>query len=97
MQQRQVRLYPFPQPMGKHFAGGILQPIDVVQAVVVELFDQRLDDALDHAKIDEIALIIGHFTCDDDVKAKRVAVHPPALVPLRETRQPVSGFKFECL
>ena len=49
----------------------------------------RLTTVAELAVVDQIALGGLYIPLDHHVDAKRMAVHPPALMPLRERRQPV--------
>src|SRR5437870_5043214 len=71
-----------PQPLRQHFAGGIFQARNLVEAAMIDLFVNRIDDGLDLAVIDQIVLAFRDFAFDDDVDLERMSMHPPALVAL---------------
>ncbi len=91
--QWQLRLEMIPNPLSQHFAGGILQASDFIEALMVELLPQRHHRLLDLAIVNEVSLVLRDLTFHHDIHPEGVAVHPPAFVPVRERRQPMRRFK----
>lgn len=93
LKQRQLRFDAVPEPLGENLAGRVFQALDIVQAIVVQLSDQRLHNSFDLAKVQQVTFRLIDLASDDDIDAERVAMHPAALMPLGEGWEPVSCFK----
>ena len=73
-QLRQQGLDLVPDPLGDHFAGGVLQARNVVQVVVVELLEDRFEDRLDLGEVTNPAGMGIDFTFDVDGNSEGVTV-----------------------
>src|SRR5690606_6632554 len=78
-------------------AGGVLQPGDVVEVVVVELRVDRLEGRLDVGEIHDPAAVVARFAADAQLDAERVPVQARALVALGHVGEAVRGFDGEDL
>ena len=72
-----------PDPLGEVFAGGVVEPWQVVQVVVVEALVERLEDGLDLGEIANPAGIRIDIAFDIDGDAELMAMQAPALVACR--------------
>src|SRR3954453_3809490 len=97
MEHRDLRREAVPEPDGDHFRGGVGEAGDVVEAVVVELVDDRVDGLFQIGEIDQPAGGRIDLAAHGDLAAERVAVHAPALVALRHIRQPMGRFESKVL
>jgi len=78
---------PVPDPACQVLAGRVLQPLDVVEAVVVELIVKRLESLAQVGEIHDPARLRADGPGDVNFDAERMPVHASALVPLRYIRQ----------
>ena len=70
--------------MRYHFACGILEASDLVQAAMIELIKDRIDRCLDVAIVDQMMATVRDVAFNDDIDLERMPMHPPAFVPLRK-------------
>ena len=96
-EQRQLAVQLVPDPLGDHFRSWVFQSFDLIEATVIQRLFDWSGDLLDFTEVDQVAIFRAHFTLDHDIHSEGVAVHTPALVPLREGGQPVGGFEAETL
>ncbi|QDU33710.1 hypothetical protein KS4_17660 [Poriferisphaera corsica] len=80
-------------PFGECFGCGIFQALNVVEAVVIELIDERGGDFFDVAEVHEVAHFRVTFAFDNDVDLEGVAMKTAAFVAVREFGEPMSGFE----
>src|SRR5207237_6962123 len=73
----------------------ILEPFDFIEQVVVESSDDRIDRSLQLREINEPSNAGVHRTADGDFASKRMAMHPAALVSLRDIRQIMGSLEAE--
>ena len=88
---------PLPDPTGEVFARGIFQPLDLIEIMMVESFAKRMPRLEQIVKINGPTRVRVHGTSHGDLHAKTVTVQARALVPGRDLRQAVSGFKTELM
>lgn len=74
---------------------GVLQALNLVEAGVVELGNQRFDGSPDDAVITEPAGVRVDLAFDGHLDLKTMAMHTTALVPLRDVRKLMGCFKLE--
>lgn len=96
-QLRHQRLDLVPDPLGDHFAGGVFQPGDVVQVVVVQLIIDRLEDRLDLGEVADPARVRVERAGQVQADLERVAMQTAAFVPFRDVGQAVGRFECEFL
>src|SRR5688572_8585397 len=96
-EQRQARLEPFPDPDREALRGRVVEPLDVVEAAVVERVEQRRERRLDVGEVDDPAELRVDRTLDVHVDAERMPVHARALVPCRHVRKAVGRLDLEGL
>lgn len=82
-------------PHGDDFAGGVGEAGDVVEVVVVELFDEGFDGFFDVAVVDEVAFGGIDGAGDDDVEAEGMAVEAAAFMAVGEGGEVVGGLEVE--
>jgi hypothetical protein len=97
VQLRQSGLHLLPDPDCNQLRRGILQAWDFIEEIVVQLFDDRVDCALEIGKVHDPPRMGVDFAAYSDLPAERVAVHSPALVAVGHVRQEVSGLETEVL
>lgn len=90
---RQCWLELLPDPDCQAFAGGIFQPVDIVEIVVIQAVVDRLKGGLDIAEIHDPAGLGAGFAADMQLHSKRMPVQARAFVPRRHIGKPVRGFK----
>lgn len=86
-QLRQRGLHLLVNPLCQAFAGGVLQPWNIVQIVVVEQIEQRLEGPLHIGKIHHPAFRLLNLSADMDLDPERVSVQARAFVAGRKIRQ----------
>lgn len=84
-----------PDPDGEDLGGRVLETVNLVEQIVVEPSDHRVDGVFDISEIHEPSGPRIDVAADRDFSSKRVAVHPPALVPFGDIRQVMRGFETE--
>ena len=94
---RQRWLEPAPDPARQILAGGVLQPLDFVQVMMIELLIDRLEDAGQIGEVHDPACLLRHRAGDMNLDAKRMAMQAPAFVALRHVRQVVRRLDSEDL
>ena len=94
-QHRELWFKSFPDPNSHVLAGGVRESRDFVQIIVVELFPDGLKDRRDVSVIHHPAELRITFTRNYDLDFEAVAMQPPALMRLGQTRQQMGGFKLE--
>lgn len=92
---RQRRLELLPDPDRKAFAGGVFQPFDIVEIVVVQAVVDRLEGGLDVAEIHDPSGLGAGFAADMQLHPEGVPVQARAFVPMRHVGKPVRGFERE--
>jgi hypothetical protein len=97
VQPGQRRLQSLPNPASQHFAGRILQPLDIVEVMMVELVVERCESGFDIAEVHHPAKRGIRLALQMDFDAKRMTVKPRAFVPGRHVGQAVRGFDLENL
>lgn len=84
-------------PARQHFAGGIFQPLDVVEIVVIKLVIERRKGSLEVGKIHDPAHLRVRLAFDVDFDAKRMPVQARAFVPGRDVGQQVRCLELKYL
>ena len=82
----------FPDPSREIFAGRVLEPFDVIEAMMIELVEQGLKGAPQFGEIHHPAGLLTNGTTDVDFDPERMPVHAGTFVPLRDIGQAVGGF-----
>lgn len=95
-QQRQARLELGPDPAREILAGRIVETGNVIEIVMVELFEQRRERGFDVGEVHDPAEFRIERSAHVHFDVERVSVQPRAFVPGRHLRQPVCGFDTEC-
>ena len=86
-----------PDPAREVLAGRVLEPLDLVQVVVVELGVERLEGGLDLGEVHEPAELLVHLAAHVQRDLEGVPVQAGALVVRRDHGQPVRGLERELL
>lgn len=86
-QQRQPRFKSNPYPAREILAGGVFQPLDLVQIVMIELVEDRFKCLADIAKILHPSLGCADLTGDMYLDVERVPVQTRAFMGLGQVRQ----------
>lgn len=81
---RQAGLELFPNPQRQALAGGVFQPGNVVEIVVIELVVERLEGNLDVTKIHDPTSVRARFATDVQLDLERVPMQARALVAGRD-------------
>lgn len=89
MKARDVRLYVLPDPHGHDLGGGVFQPFDLVEEIMIKPGDDRVDGAFELGEVDHPARGRVDFSADGDLAAKRVTVNAATFVSIRYIGQPV--------
>lgn len=74
------------------FAGGVIQPLDLIQVMMIELFIERLKDPGDIRKVHDPTRMLLDRSRDVNPDPERMAMQPPAFVVFRNIRQMVRRF-----
>lgn len=96
-QQRQGRLQLLPDPYRQSFAGGVVEPVDVIEIVVVETVVKRLERRLDIGEIHHPAGVRIEFSADVQFDPERMSVQTRAFMAGRNIGKPMRGFEGEDL
>ena len=88
---------PLPEPDGDAFRGRVVEAFDLVENVMIETGDERVDDSLQIGEVHDPPAGLADRAADGHFSTERMAVHPAAFVPFCYIRQEVSGFKAEIL
>src|SRR6185312_12960810 len=86
---------PLPDPARQHLAGRILQPLDVVEVVMVELLVEWLERRLQVRKVHDPAQLRIRLAGHVDLDAEGMAMQARALVAGRDVGKTVGGFEGE--
>ena len=86
-QQGQIGLESVPDPAGEIFTGRVLQPGDVVEIVVIEHLEQRLECGLEVGEVHHPTQLRVERAFDMDLDLEGMAVQPRALVRGRQVGQ----------
>jgi hypothetical protein len=84
-----------PKPVSNHFAGGIFQPGNFIEAMMVDAVVNGVNRSLDFTVIDQVMLPIRDLAFDNDIDFERMPMHPPTFVTLWKRRQIMSGLESE--
>jgi len=95
VEPRQRRLQSLEDPPGQILAGRILQPVDVVEVVVVELVVKRREGRFDVGEVHHPAGVGVHGAFHVQFDSEGMAMQPRTLVTLGHVRQAVGGFEGE--
>ena len=95
-QLRQVYPDLLKEPRRQDLRCRIIQTGDVVQHAMVDQVNHRADLLCDHCVVDDHAPVVSRTTAPH-AHAIRVAMHPTALVALRNMRQPMRRIEVEVL
>lgn len=93
-QLRQVHLDLLKQPRRQNLRGRIVETGDVVQHAMVDPVNHRADSLRDNCVIDDHAPVIDRSPAPH-AHAIGVAMHPAALVAIRNVRQPMRRIEVE--
>ena len=93
--ERQGWLQTFPDPAREVFARRVFQAFDLVQVIVIEPFQDRVESRFDVGEVHHPTGLLADRAFDVDADAKRVAVQAGALVAGRDVGQEVGGFEVE--
>ncbi len=94
---REARQQSLPKPDGHALGRRVLQSLHFVEEVMIEPRHDRIDDALQVGEVDEPARMRIDVSAHGELSAKRMAVHPPALVTFGHVRKVVGGLEAEVL
>jgi hypothetical protein len=75
----------------------VLEPFDLVQVVVIQLSQDRLEDARDLSKVHYPASLGSHGPLNVEDNSKGVPMEPTALVATWDMRKAVCGLERELL
>ena len=76
-----------PDPDRQVFASGIVQPLDIIEVMVIELIIDRGKSGFNVAKVHNPTSLLPHRTLDGHCHEKGMAVETRAFVSLRNIRQ----------
>ena len=96
-EQGQVGFEPGPDPAGDILAGGVVQAGNVVEVVVVQLFEHGFECGLEFGKVHHPAGRLRRLAAHRQPDLERVAVQASALVFRRDVGQPVGGLEVKFL
>ena len=96
-QQREKGFGLVPDPCRELLAGRVLQAGDLVEIVMVEAIQHRLEDATQIGEIHHPAGMWVRFTRYMQFDAERMSMQTCAFVPVRNVGQPVRGLEGETL
>ena len=96
-QARQGWLQTSPDPASEVLAGGVFQPVDFIEAMVVELVKKRLESPLEIGKIHDPAGVVSDRAGDMNFNTEGVTVHASALVVGRHIGQEMCGLDLKYL
>lgn len=82
-----------PQPTTEDFARRVFEAGDVVQIVVVELFEEWLPSVVDQRVVDEPACLRVDGPFDDDLHTETMTVQALTLVAFGDMRKSVCSFE----
>jgi len=85
-------LQPFPYPLRKILAGGVLEAFNLIEAMMIELVEQGLKGPPQVGKIHHPARFLTNRATDMDFNPERVSMHAGTFVPLRDIGKPMSRF-----
>ena len=74
------------------FAGRVIQPLDLIQIMMIELFVERLKDPGDIRKVHDPTRLLLDRSRDVNLDPERMAMQSPAFVVFRDIRQKVRRF-----
>src|SRR5829696_5249427 len=86
---------PFPDPSGEVLAGGILEPGNLVQIIMIQAVEDWLEGRRDIRVIHKPSKFRIAFACHDNFDDKTVAVQTAALMGFGQIRQEVCGFELK--
>ena len=89
------RFQPSPNPTCDILSRGVLQPFNLVQVSMIELFKQRPERSFDFREVDQPAGFGVNLALTGNLHIETVPVHPAAFVPRRGVREPMSSVKRE--
>lgn len=92
---RQLRLEPLPDPDRQPFAGRVVQPVYIVEVMVVELIVDRLKCRFDVTEVHHPARVGSQLTGQMDFDTERVPVQTRALVAFGHMRESMRSFERE--
>jgi hypothetical protein len=92
-----VLLDVLPDPHRQQFGGGVLETFDLIEQIVIEAMNDRIDGALQIGKVDEPSGNGVDFSADRDLTSEGVTVDAATLVALRYIGKPMGGFESKIL
>jgi len=95
MKSRKATLQTFPNPPGKILAGRILEPVNLVQIIVVQPLMQRFECVRDLGIVDEPTCLRVNLSAHRDFTSERMPVQTRTLMILGHEGQAVRGLKGE--
>src|SRR5690242_1960964 len=95
IEPRQAWLQAAEDPAREHFAGRVLQPLDLVEVLVIQLLEQRSECGLDVGEVHHPAHGRVRFAFDMNLHPERMPVQPCTLVPGRHVGQPMRRLDLE--
>jgi len=85
-------LQPFPYPLRKILAGGVLEAFNLIEAMMIELVEQGLKGSPQVGKVHHPARFLTDRTADVDFNPERVSMHAGTFVPFRDIGKPMGRF-----